>query len=211
MKTQGQNLDKFRTLVISAGVLLLLGAAPGARASDDDAHEFIGASKCKSCHEKEAIGDQYGIWLNSRHAKALESLATDQAKTWAAEAGVADPTTDDKCVSCHVTAHGVSEELLGSKFKREDAVSCEACHGPGSDYRKKAVMIDPDKSREKGLWEADEKLCVTCHNDKSPAWDPQRYTRADGSKAGFDYEAAVKLIAHPVPEDYDPMADGEAD
>ena len=45
----------------------------------------------------------------------------------------------------------------------------------------------------------------------TPAWDPQRYTLADGSKVGFDYDQAVKAIAHPIPEGYDPKAHGEAD
>ena len=33
----------------------------------------------------------------------------------------------------------------------ELGVQCEACHGPGKDYAKKKVMIDPDLAREKGL------------------------------------------------------------
>jgi hypothetical protein len=63
----------------------------------------------------------------------------------------------------------------------------------------------------KGLVPQNEKVCVACHNDESPAWDPNRYTRADGNKVGFDYDLAVKEIAHPVPEGYDPAADGESD
>ncbi len=55
-----------------------------------------------------------------------------------------------------------------------------------------------------------EAVCTKCHNDESPAWDPQKYTLADGSKAGFDFEQAVKVIAHPVPEGYDPTTAGEA-
>ena len=45
------------------------------------------------------------------------------------------------------------------------------------------------------------------HLVRAAAWDPERYTLPDGSKAGFHYEQALKKIAHPVPEDYDPTAD----
>ena len=137
-------------LLIAIGLALLAMAFLTLRsAGAGDTHEFVGHNKCKSCHAKAAIGDQYGLWLESRHAKAMTSLATEKAKKWASEAGVADPQTDERCVQCH--------------------------------------------------------------NDKSPAWDPQRYTLADGRKVGFDYDQAVKAIAHPVPEGYDPMAEGEAD
>lgn len=211
MKIQQDVLNSRPAVTVLAAVFAVLVAAPGALAEDAEAHEFSGARKCKSCHEKEPIGNQYAIWLESGHAKALQSLASDQAKTWAKEAGVADPLTDEKCVKCHVTAFGVSEELLGIKFSRDEGVSCEACHGAGRDYRKKSVMMDPDKSREKGLIDITEKTCTACHNDESPAWDPKRYTLASGGTSGFDFDQAVEAIAHPVPEDYDPMAEGDAD
>ena len=191
--------------------VLAVAAPLGAQQASKKPPKYVGATKCRSCHKKEGIGNQYGWWLESKHAKALETLASDQAKEWAAEAGVADPQTDEQCVKCHVTAHGVPKERLGLKFLQSEGVTCEACHGPGSGYRKKKVMIDQELSVSKGLVLQSEKVCIECHNDESPAWDPERYTRADGTKAGFDYDAAVKLIAHPVPEGYDPMAEGEAD
>ena len=212
MKIQKRALNSRHAAALLAAAFVVLVAAPGALADDDsEAHEFTGARKCKSCHEKDPIGNQYAIWLESGHAKALQSLASDQAKTWAKDAGVADPQTDEKCVKCHVTAFGVSEELLGIKYSRDEGVSCESCHGAGRDYRKKAVMMDPDKSRDKGLTEITEKTCTACHNDESPAWDPKRYTLSSGGTSGFDFDQAVEAIAHPVPEDYDPMAEDEAE
>jgi len=173
--------------------------------------KFVGHKKCRTCHKKEGIGNQYGIWLDSRHAKAYETLATDKAREWAAEAGVDDPQTDDRCVKCHSTAHGVPDDMVSKKFDRTAGVQCESCHGAGKDYRKKKIMIDRDKAIEKGLVLPTPAVCTECHNDDSPAWDAQRYTLADGSKAGFDYEQAVKTIAHPVPEGYDSSAEGQAD
>lgn len=199
------------TIQIMSAAVLGLFVAAGAGANGEPEHEYVGVKKCRSCHKKEAIGNQMAQWEGSKHATALESLATDQAKKWAADAGVSDPQTDDKCVKCHVTAHGVPDDMVSMKFDRTAGVQCEACHGAGKDYRKKKIMIDQDAAVAKGLVLQSEKVCVACHNDESPAWDPSRYTLANGSKVGFDYDQAVKAIAHPVPEGYDPTADGESD
>ena len=193
-------------LWLAAGLLLL--PAAGSAAGE---HEYVGVKKCRSCHKKEPIGNQYGVWLDGGHAKAFESLASDKAKEWAAEAGVDDAQTDERCVKCHVTAYGVPDELVSKKFDRTAGVQCESCHGAGKDYRKKKIMIDVELAKSKGLVIPTEELCVECHNDESPAWDPQRYTRADGTKVGFDFELASEKIARPVPDDYDPEAEGEAD
>ncbi len=180
-------------------------------AAADGGNEFAGYMKCKDCHSKAAIGNQVDVWLKSKHAKAFATLATEKAKKWGAEAGVDNPQTDDRCVKCHTTAHGVPDDRVSKKFDRSDGVQCEACHGAGKNYRKKSIMVDRDKAIAKGLVPQTAAVCTACHNDESPAWDPQRYTLADGTKVGFDYPQALKLIAHPVPEGYDPMADGEAD
>jgi hypothetical protein len=191
-------------------VALALCLSIGASAADAE-HDYVGVLKCKTCHKKEGIGNQYGLWQDTKHATAYETLASDQAKKWAAEAGVDDPQTDDKCVKCHVTAHGVPEERLSKKFDKTLGVQCESCHGAGKDYRKKKIMIDLDLAKSKGLKIPEAEDCMTCHNDESPAWKPDRYTLADGSKVGFDFEQAAEAIAHPVPEGYDAMAEGEAD
>jgi hypothetical protein len=189
--------------------LLLLGG--GSALADGQLHKYVGVKKCKSCHKKAGIGNQYGVWLEGKHSKAFETLASDKAKEWASEAGVSDAQADEKCVKCHVTAYGVPDNLVSKKFDRTLGVQCESCHGAGKDFRKKKIMIDRELAKSKGLIIPDEKLCMKCHNDESPAWDPQRYTRADGTQVGFDFEQAKEAIAHPVPEGYDPMAEGEAD
>jgi hypothetical protein len=188
-------------------------SAASADAGVAGAHKYVGPKKCKTCHKKEGIGNQYGVWLESKHAKAFETLAGEQAAEWAADAGVTDPQADEKCVKCHVTAYGVDASLLPMSYAQADSVTCEACHGAGKDYRKKKVMVDRELAESKGLTpkSESEKVCRHCHNDESPAWADDKYTLSDGSKAGFDYEQAFEAIAHPVPEGYDPSAEGEAD
>jgi hypothetical protein len=190
-------------LVVAFSAALLLGA--GAASAKD--HQYVGVKKCKTCHKKEAIGNQYGKWMDAEHSKAYDTLASEDAKKLAAKKGIDDPQKAGECLKCHVTAYDVAPALVAKKFDVTKGVQCESCHGAGKDYRKKKIMVDQEKSKARGLIIPDEKLCLECHNDESPSWDPSKYTLANGSKAGFDFEQAKEKIAHPVPEDYDPEAD----
>ena len=101
---------------------------------------YIGADKCKLCHKIE-----YTSWAATKHAKAFDSLKPeDRAKK--------------ECVECHVT--GGKTEMPG--------VQCEACHGPGSQYKTISIMKDKQKAIAAGLVIPTEKNCVQCHNKKSP-------------------------------------------
>lgn len=141
---------------IHTGILAaaLMGAATWARAATPT---YLGAEKCgKLCHKVE-----YNSWLASKHAKAFDNLpAADRGKA--------------ECVQCHIT--GRQKELPG--------VQCEACHGPGSEYKSLAVMKSREKSIAAGLVIPNEKVCVTCHNSKSPHF--KGFNFAEASKKVHD-------------------------
>jgi hypothetical protein len=187
-------------LLVILGFSLVDGTAVGGE------YEYVGSRKCKTCHKKAPIGNQYRAWKESGHARAWDTLAGKQVKKWAAEAGVDDPQSDEKCLECHVTANGVPPELLSEEFDPKAGVQCEACHGAAEGYADKKIMIDRETAEARGLVPQNEEVCTACHNDESPTWDPQRYTRTDGNQVGFDYAQAVEKIAHPVPEEYDHSA-----
>ncbi len=156
--------------------------------------KYVGASKCKTCHKKELIGDQYGKWEKSAHAKAYQTLESDKAKQIAADKGISSaPHEADECLECHATAHGLSaSQVAGKPLDVKDGVQCESCHGPGSDYKKKKTMADHAAAVAAGLWEPgkDASICTKCHNERSPTWDPA---------VGFDFEARKKEIEHKIP------------
>ncbi len=135
--------------------------------------KYIGASKCKMCHNKADKGAQYKAWLDGPHAKAMESLKGDEAK-------------DPKCLKCHSTAAAVDAGLIATLTAAE-GVSCESCHGPGSMYKKKTIMLSQEKSLANGLILPDEKVCKTCHNEESPNYK------------GFNFKEYSAKIAHPNP------------
>ena len=166
-----------------------------------DQRSFEGVGRCKTCHKKPEQGEQFRLWSEGRHAKAFETLASEEAAAIAAEKGIENPQTADECLTCHVTAHGVAEELLGKRFKVEDGVGCESCHGAGGDYYKKKTMkalfageIEPESV---GLVVQTEEVCTACHNEESPTFKE------------FNFEERVKEIAHPIPEGGAAAADEE--
>jgi hypothetical protein len=179
-------------IVVAIGVGLAAGGA-GAAGKEP---QYVGVKRCKGCHKKELIGDQYDAWKKGKHAQAFETLKSEEALKIAKEKGLTvPPSQSPDCLKCHVTAYGEP----ASKFERgplapEDGVECESCHGPGSLYKKKKTMADQEKAVAAGLWDPskDEKICTACHNDESPTWDPAK---------GFDYEKAKEEIAHPIPTD----------
>jgi nitrate/TMAO reductase-like tetraheme cytochrome c subunit len=188
-----------RVWVVGIVFAALVGAAS---APSPERHQYVGASKCKTCHGKELIGDQYSAWARSVHARAFETLKGEEALRIARERGLpAPPHESDECLRCHVTAHRASATEIAYEIRRQDGVQCESCHGPGKDFRKKKIMSDREKAVSLGLREADKDatICTACHNPESPTWDPNRYSTSQGP-SGFDFAQAKERIPHPIPE-----------
>jgi hypothetical protein len=66
-------------------------------------------------------------------------------------------------------------------------VTCEICHGPGSDYKKMSIMKNRENAVQNGLivyasHDAIKEKCVTCHTDEH-----------------FNFNAAWEKIKHPKP------------
>ena len=135
--------------------------------------KYIGAAKCKMCHNKADKGEQYNKWLADPHSKAMASLKGAEA-------------SNPKCLKCHSTAASVDQGLVASITVAE-GVSCESCHGPGSLYKTATIMKDQKMSLAKGLIIPDEKVCKKCHNEQSPHYK------------GFNYKEYVAKIAHDDP------------
>ena len=143
--------------------LLILLAATGLLLASSlyAAPTYVGAEKCKICHKTE-----YESWSQMKHAKVLDLLTPEQQK-------------DPKCLGCHTTGYGKTETQLAG-------VQCEACHGPGSEYKSPAVMKDPEKAKAAGLTLPDKAVCETCHNKNSPNFK------------GFNYEEMKVKGMHAV-------------
>jgi cytochrome c peroxidase len=139
-------------------------------------HQYVGVKKCKVCHSmKKLAGEEYKIWETSKHAKAYETLGSEEAKKIAKEKGIDDPQKSDACLKCHIIAFGVDKKWIGEDVTKEEGVSCEACHGPGGDYKTKEIMKDREKAIANGLVIPNEKTCTACHNQESPSYKEFKY------------------------------------
>lgn len=152
---------------------------------------YIGVEPCAMCHKTEKQGNQLGIWKDSKHAKAFETLKSEKSANIIKELGLTKPATEaPECLKCHASGYNVDASLIGKKFKIEDGVQCETCHGPGSEYKDMKVMKDRALAIEKGLkvHENIEAFCITCHNVESPTY------------IGFNFEEAWEKIKHKIPK-----------
>mgnify|MGYP001819881094 FL=1 len=63
-------------------------------------------------------------------------------------------------------------------------VGCEACHGPGSDYKSMKTMKDREASIAAGLVVPNEETCNSCHAGAAPH-DLPAFDYATASKTGL--------------------------
>lgn len=104
---------------------------------------YLGNPTCTSakCHSGDAkmqsgqeIGDEFHIWTDSDpHAKAFATLSNADSKAIASKLKINDAASSARCLSCHTT--DVPEPQRGEQWALDQAVSCEACHGPAEKYR----------------------------------------------------------------------------
>ncbi len=184
----------FATIAVAAGLLaaaLVLSSQEQPPAIERP--RTVGVAGCRDCHSTKTIGDQHSVWINEKHSQAYQSLLTQKAKDIAKEKGVEVlPHVSSDCLRCHVTGHwpkSFSADQFERSFNREEGVSCEACHGPGSLYRTQEIMSDRKKAMDKGLFIPDEKTCIGCHNTESPTFK------------SFNYDESWKKIEHPIPKE----------
>lgn len=151
---------------------------------------FVGAESCKECHR-----GAYGVWSQTRHAHAFESLSKGRenyAGTWV------DRTHDPECLACHSTGWDPQRAwryesgfVSPEKTPLLAGQQCENCHGPASLHveLETAFLNDPKQTQAGQLArtnamaalrlnrkEAEAKVCSKCHDhDNSPKFNFEGY------------------------------------
>ena len=164
-----------------------------------DAKNLIPTKQCALCHKNANVGNQVAALEKGPHAKALETLKGEKAKEIGAKLGIADPSSSGKCLKCHSTAYGFTEEKVAT-VELAAGVECQSCHGPGALYKGKDKHAkDPAKAvAEWGMIKpTKENTCVRCHNAENPTNNPEAYTLKDGTKTNFDFDQAYEKMKHP--------------
>ncbi len=142
---------------------------------------YVGVNACKPCHMGEAKGRIWETWQATAHASAYDDLDHDHRE-------------NPSCLGCHTTGYGDSI-APGRDWSDLLAVQCEACHGPGSEYKSLSVMKVPERAQELGLIRPNEGTCLPCHTSTLPrdCWG------ASNEHPVFDYVQALSAIAHNMP------------
>lgn len=182
-------------IIAAIGIVIGFGLAVGMADAAGKQPQFVGAKKCKTCHKKELIGNQYGVWQEGKHAGALQTLKGEKALEVAKQKGITVPPHEaPECLKCHVTAYAEDpSKIAKAPLDHEEGVGCESCHGPGSLYKKKKTMADRAKSVAAGMWEVDkdDDICAACHNQDSP----------NAPAEGYDFAKLREGVQHPIPAD----------
>jgi hypothetical protein len=138
-------------------------------------YQYVGIEKCAStCHDKEEMGFQYNIMKNDPHSQAFKILASKRALHYAKHANLKVNLQESKvCLKCHVTGGSLDSSFFAVTYKKEDGVTCEACH-KGAYITKTFLPTEID--------------CLTCHND------------SEHKISKFNFKDKSKKIAHPIPK-----------
>ena len=131
-------------LAVLAMAVAFFGLALADEAAKEEkapAHEYVGAKKCKICHKTDGV---FPSWETTLHATVWDKLTPEQQ-------------ADKKYQKYYTTGTDAAGELL-------TGIQCEACHGPGSDYKSKKVMEDKEAAIAAGLVIPTAETCMKCHN-----------------------------------------------
>ncbi len=169
--------------ILMLSILLMFFCSSDSFSQDN---KFTGVKICSACHKGEKGKMVYDKWLKTKHAEAYKTLENEKSKEIAKKKGLKkSPAEAEECLKCHATGYFEKDQRLASS-KKEDGVTCEACHGPGSAYKSTHGKEKKEEGIKKGLviGKGDEKICKKCHNSESPTF------------AGFNYKKDWEKVKH---------------
>ena len=145
------------------------------QANEQQEYGFIGTKACKKCHIK-----QFKSWAETKMAKAFDLLKPSVRAEAKKKAGLdpeKDYSQDPECLPCHTTGYSRAGGFVSlEKTSQLVGVSCEMCHGAGSEYTKKQYMHLKNKKYKLAevikvglISPVTGETCTSlCHNKKSP-------------------------------------------
>lgn len=162
------------------------------------APQYVAPGECTNCHDhKEQVNwaDKFDGQGTKRHGDAYNQLRQPKFKPqfdkYAKAVGIANPSRDLYCLSCHATS---------VDGRPTAGVTCQSCHGPGSVYLKPHQTKDAYKAAlSQGMrdvvknpknWVTD---CLRCHVLGGTP-DKDRAIIDAGHPSGSDFDTGAKLM-----------------
>ena len=140
------------------------------------------------------LQNEYVTWSRvDKHARAYKVLFNEQSARIARNLGLGDASEAKVCLDCH--AHNVPKAQRGERFKFDDGVTCEACHGPSERWLPKHVEDGAKHAGnlEAGLFPTDDpseraRLCLSCHFGNADRFVTHRMMGAGHPRLSFELE-----------------------
>jgi len=214
MRRPTQSIERAGTvaLAVVAFVIAVTGAAsaettaPSAPATlpYHATDKSMGVVNCANslCHgsvqpikESNVLQTEYVTWSRvDKHARSYRALFNEQSLRIARNLGLAKPPNEEKlCLDCH--AHNVPVALRGERFKFDDGVSCEACHGPAGRWLESHVQDGATHADnlKAGLYPtadpvARARLCLSCHFGNADRFATHRIMGAGHPRMAFELD-----------------------
>jgi hypothetical protein len=206
-------MNAIRTRLLVLGVALVAGTAfaqapaPARPASTvlpyQSTAKSVGVVNCANslCHgsvqpfkESNILQTEYVTWSRvDKHARAYKVLGNEQSQRIARNLGIGNPQQAKVCLDCH--AHNIPVAQRDERFKLDDGVSCEACHGPGGKWLPAHVEDGAThaKNLDAGLYDtadpvARARLCLSCHFGNGDRFVTHRLMGAGHPRMSFELD-----------------------
>ena len=160
---------------------LFAGFTPTHSLQAQNATGFTGVASCagSTCHGRsEGNGaivrqDEIATWqepsaVSGAHSRAYALLGSRRGQQITASLGMGDARQAQACLGCHATFAPVSQR--GPKFRLDDGVGCESCHGSAGDWIASHYEVNGSHANNvaNGLTpleqpQARANVCLDCH------------------------------------------------
>jgi hypothetical protein len=205
-------MTKIAIRSLRAWLLLAMTLVWGATAAQPAGHpplpyqtaeKSIGVVNCANslCHgsvqpfkDSNVLQNEYVTWSRvDKHARAYKVLSNEQSARIARNLGIGNAWEAKICIDCH--AHNIPKDKRGERFRFDDGVSCEACHGPAERWLPKHAEDGATHANNlgAGLYPTDDpiaraNLCLSCHFGNADRFVTHRMMGAGHPRLSFELE-----------------------
>ncbi len=180
--------------------------------------KYMGSNSCgtSNCHGNSAaqakiniLGNEFTRWVqNDAHSRAFKTLTEDAGQRIAFHLGIKNPEASPRCLICHATE---TNNATGPRFRIEDGIQCETCHGPAEKYLKnhanknltftERVALGMKDLRDPGIRA---EFCSTCHQINSKNGVDHELYGAGHPRLAFELDTftAIQPAHWKVDQDY---------
>ena len=216
MLTQGLNF-------LLTGVLLLtsqVSFAADPPLPTEDKFKHLGVASCagSSCHgavspldDSTVLQNEFVTWKREdKHAGAYDILLTEQSKRIAKNLALDQPAHEHpECLICHSDFINDASRQ-GKRYKKEDGVGCESCHGGAERWLGLHVSgATHEENVGAGLYPTEDpaaraKLCLSCHLGNKDREITHRIMGAGHPRLSFELDTftLVEPAHFKVDDDY---------